>query len=115
MTKATQTPTPKYTRAKKVERAYRDTWFNLEENVSLFCKVDKTFVEIVVKKENRIILEVTDLDTGVEGVISVNKVLKSKLEEAYPENGYVDKKFEIVKLPREAGKRYFNFDLYEIE
>lgn len=58
--------------------------------------------------------EVVNLETGVLGLIIVNKVLHGQLDELYPEAGYVGKSFAITMSPVE-GKRYKAFTLYELE
>lgn len=58
---------------------------------------------------------VVDLETGEEMQIIVNAVVKSVLEESYPDAGYVGKAFEIIKGEPPAGKRYNTFSVNEIE
>lgn len=61
------------------------------------------------------IMPVTNVETGEQGQIIVNAVLKGILEETYPDESYVDKAFEIVKHDKRAGKRYHTFSVFEIE
>lgn len=67
------------------------------------------------KREPASLANVVDLETGEEGQIVLNKVLKSTLTEEYPEDGYVGKQFEIVKLAKKDGKDYHPFSITEIE
>jgi hypothetical protein len=57
--------------------------------------------------------KVVDLQTGEEFRLVVHEVLHNTLQEAYPNDSYVGKMFEIKKTKR-AGKRYFSFDVTEI-
>jgi hypothetical protein len=58
---------------------------------------------------------VTNLETGEEMQIIANEVLKSSLEDAYPDASYVGKSFEIVRKPIQKGKKYVTFTITEIE
>lgn len=55
-----------------------------------------------------------DLDTGEPVQIVVPIVLKSELEKAFPNDGYVGVKLEIHKKKVES-KRYSTFEIYELE
>jgi hypothetical protein len=57
---------------------------------------------------------IINLETGEEMQIIMNTVLKSNLEEMYPENGYVDKMFATTRSAID-GKRYKNYSIQEIE
>lgn len=65
------------------------------------------------------ILEYTDqneiANQGEIMVVIVNKVLGDTLQENYPDNSYVGKKFAIKKFGKAAGKRYNTFAISEIE
>lgn len=63
------------------------------------------------------LMEVLDLATGELGQIIVNAVLKSNLEEKYPNNGYVDKMFLIRKLAavKKGSRKYYTFEILEIK
>lgn len=61
------------------------------------------------------ILPVTDVETGEQGQIIVNAVLKGILDETYPDESYVGKSFEITKHDKKAGKRYHTFSVFEID
>ena len=57
---------------------------------------------------------VTDVETGLEGQIMVNQVLEDLINESYPEESYVGK-FFLVTRHKLDGKKYYTFDLDEIE
>jgi hypothetical protein len=61
------------------------------------------------------IANIINLDTGEEMQIIVAAVVKSVLEENYPDAGYVGKGFEIVKGDKAEGKRYFQYSVNEVE
>ena len=91
--------------------------FKLSPNVKRYFLFDgPMFVgkKIDDKKEAAILLPVTDLETGEQGQIIVGKVLRSLIEEEYPDKAYVGKKFETC-LRRRADKSYNTYDLYEVE
>ncbi len=66
------------------------------------------------KQEPMHIAEVTNLQTGEVARLVAHSVLESNLTEAYPNDGYVGKTFQIAKT-KAAGKRYFNFNIVEIK
>ena len=57
---------------------------------------------------------ILNLETGEEMQIICNTVLKGTLEEEYPDQGYVGRKFRILQAKVE-GKRYKNYTIEEIE
>lgn len=59
-------------------------------------------------------VHVTDLHTGEMHQLLVPYVLKSELESHYPGEKYVGKCF-LVKKFKDADKRYFTFEIAEIE
>ena len=59
------------------------------------------------------IAEVTNLQTGEIGRLVLHQVLESNLREAYPNDSYVEKNFQIKKQKATKG-RYFVFDIVEI-
>ena len=65
-------------------------------------------------KEPPYLCEVVDLETGDVGQIILPTVLRSELEENYPDNSYVDKCFCIVKFPIQD-RDYYGFTITEIE
>lgn len=58
---------------------------------------------------------VTELTTGEETQIILAAVLKTELEEAYPNETYVGLCFEIIKQKRKEGKRYDPYSITEVE
>lgn len=66
-------------------------------------------------KEPAFLVNVTDLKSGEQGQIVLNKVLKETLLEEYPDESYVGLCFQIVKKPKDMGKDYHTFSLVEIE
>lgn len=61
------------------------------------------------------IARVINLETGEHMQIIVNSVLKTEIEDKYPENGYIGVSFEIKKYKMTGGKRYATFQIAEIE
>lgn len=66
------------------------------------------------KEKDIDIATVINAETGQQGNIVIGAVLKNEIERAYPEAGYVGKSFEITKK-KVAGKRYNNFEVFEIK
>jgi hypothetical protein len=58
---------------------------------------------------------VTDVQSKENYNMIVPAVLESSLKEGYPGDTYVDKTFYVLKKPKRAGKRYFDFELTEVE
>lgn len=67
------------------------------------------------KREPANLADVIDLETGEPAQIIISAVVKSVLDENYPNQSYVDKCFAITKQGREAGKQYFKYNVEEIE
>ena len=67
------------------------------------------------KKEPATLIEVIDLETGEEAQIIANAVLKSVLDEFYPQDAYVGKSFQLTKHSKQEGKDYFPVAVEEIE
>jgi hypothetical protein len=61
------------------------------------------------------IMFVTNLETGEESTIVVNKVLGSELESNYKDGSYVEKCFAVEKIAPAGNKRYATFQISEIE
>lgn len=61
------------------------------------------------------ICQVTDVQSKENYNLIVPAVLESSLKEGYPDDDYVDKTFYVLKKPKRAGKRYFDFELTEVE
>lgn len=66
------------------------------------------------KQEAPHLVSVTLLDDNTRGVIVVPHVLRTELEDAYPDNAYVGRMFQVIKHKIE-GKRYNDFEINEIE
>lgn len=65
-------------------------------------------------KDPPYLCSVTDMTTGEEGVIIVPTVLRSELEDFYPDSTYIGRVFQICKHKIE-GKRYSTWDIAEME
>ena len=61
------------------------------------------------------IARVLNLATGQTEKLLAHSVLKSQLMEAYPDNSYVDKTFQIEKKEKQKGKRYFEWEILELK
>lgn len=68
-----------------------------------------------VKMEPAELVKCVNLETGEEGELIVNAVLKSTLEESYPSEAYVNKAFQITRKAKTNGKRYHTYSVFEIE
>lgn len=66
-------------------------------------------------KQPPFLAHVTHLESGAKGQIIVPAVLKSDLEDSYPEGSYVGHSFLIINKGKKAGKEYNTFELAEIE
>lgn len=58
---------------------------------------------------------VIDMTTGALHTFLVPAVVKKNIEDNYPDNSYIGKVFAVQKLPKRPGKRYFDFNIAEIE
>lgn len=67
------------------------------------------------KREPAILASCINLEDGTECQIIVSAVVRSTLNDEYPNDSYVGKCFEIVKKTRVAGKQYFPYGVVEIE
>ena len=61
------------------------------------------------------VANVTNLEDGKKYVVLLNAVVKSSLEEAFPDGGYVGKSFRIYGTGKVAGKRYKGYEVSQIE
>lgn len=59
--------------------------------------------------------DVTDMETGELHILLCNSVLHSELKQAYPDDSYVGKTFEIINTGKLPGRRYFTFSIAEVE
>lgn len=67
------------------------------------------------KKEPPIMAEVTDMETGEQGLIILGQVLRENLKAAYPEDSYVGKIFSIEKSAPEGARKYSLWNIAEVE
>jgi hypothetical protein len=67
------------------------------------------------KKEPAMLANCVNLQDGSECQIILSAVVKSVLEDEYPNSAYVGKCFAITKQGRAPGKSYNQFDVVEIE
>ena len=94
-------------------------------NVATYVRIDdaifqgKLLAEELAKgkspEDAAYLVNVTDLETGEQAQIVLNKVLHSILDESYPNDGYVGLAFSLVKQKMATGKKYHNFTVQEIE
>lgn len=61
------------------------------------------------------IADIVNLETNKEQQLVVGAVVKANFDESYPKAAYVGKSFMITKLDKKEGKRYFNYEISEIE
>ena len=61
------------------------------------------------------IMHCTNLDGDSECLLIVGKMLKSVIEESYPDNSYVGRCFEIVNHGKRGDKKYNAYSLCEVE
>ena len=61
------------------------------------------------------LLEVIDLSTENEGIVIVGAVLRGIISEAYPDESYVGKMFELVNHGKRGDKKYNSYSLTEVE
>lgn len=81
---------------------------------AIFKGKDMPAAEGKAQMEPAHIARVIDLSTGEVMETICNSVMKSSLEEEYPNEGYINKAFKIVQVKVE-GKRYKNYSIAEIE
>lgn len=67
------------------------------------------------KEKPATVCTVTDMQTGQIALWLVAEVCAKNLQEQYPDEGYVGKIFGVQKLPKRPGKRYFDFEIAELE
>ena len=68
------------------------------------------------KRQPPTLAEVIDLETGENAVIVCPEVVKSTLNESFPNEGYIGKQFSIEKLAQDnPEKKYFPYRISEIE
>lgn len=67
------------------------------------------------EKEPATIIDCANLETGEVCQIVANTVLRSTLNETFPNDGYVDHRFSICKKSKQPGKQYNKFEILELE
>ena len=84
----------------------------------LFCRFESKIVigKIVDdKKEPPRMAQVTNMETGELGEIIVGIVLKTNLEENYPDGTYVGKIFRLEKISPEGARKYSLYNITEMK
>lgn len=107
----------------KKTRAITVPLFKLIEEIPIYIKVTAAMYvgkEVKgtgdkAKMEPAILMHCINLETGEEGQVIVNKVVQENFKEAYPEDSYVGKVFELIKHAKREGKRYNDFSISEGE
>lgn len=111
----------------KRKRLLTRSVLKMTEEITRYVKIEmamfigKTIKEKVKEgtdkkqKEPATLINVIDLVSGEPMVIVANTVLKSVLNEEYPDNAYVGKCFAITKKAKAVGKDYNPFNIEEID
>ena len=107
---------------KRINAVTRQT-LKLEEDVPAYVRILSAIAEGKeikgtekdAKMQPARICNVVDLATGQEMQLVCGAIVEANIVESYPNEGYVGKCFEIVKRPKPEGKRYFLYDISEIE
>lgn len=110
----------------KVKRRVTEQLIKFEVDTEYFVRFDGAIVKAKEtegsrrqspdqpKKEPPYLAQVTMLDDGTQGVIIVPHVLRSDILDAYPDDGYVNLCFRLVKHKLES-KAYSTWEIAEIE
>lgn len=120
---ATQPKKPATKKQYKVKKKLILPVLKLEQGVPVYIKANGPIVQSKVNETGKKkadekpadVMPVINLDTGEEMQIVVPAVVKSTLEETYPDAGYVGHGFEIVKGEKPKGKRYYQYTVNELE
>ena len=107
----------------KVVKAVTRPTLTLEQNTPVYVRILKgIYVGKEIKGSEKKadakpadIADIINLETGKEQQLVVGAVVKSNFEECYPKESYVGKSFMITKLDKKEGKRYFNYEISEIQ
>lgn len=67
------------------------------------------------KRKPMTVAECGDVETGEHFRLCVPTVVESNLKSTYPNESYVGQVFYLEQLPKPAGKRYFNYNVVELE
>ena len=103
----------------KKKRRISQNQLKLQIGVPVYVQIEGTFHEgkkLDDKRDPATLAEVIDLETGENALIVVPSVVKSSIEEQYPNEKYVGLQFEIEKLQKDnPDKKYFPYRVTEIE
>jgi hypothetical protein len=80
----------------------------IEESKQVAQKKGETIMEAAN------VFKLVNLETGEEMEMIANSVLKSTLEENYPDGEYLNKAFAVTRHAKEKGKRYNTYSVTEI-
>ena len=91
----------------------------LEDKTEYFIRIEAP-IRLGTPKPNSAeksadVANVTNLVDGKKYVVLMNAVVKSSLEEAFPDAGYVGKSFRIFGTGKVSGKRYKGYEVSQIE
>jgi len=89
-------------------------YIKVEQKMELSKQIEQKKVG-ATPMEAATIMHVTDLNTDDEAILIVGKMLKSVIEEAYPNDTYVGKSFEVINHGKRGDKKYNAYSLTEIE
>jgi len=111
-----------FTRVKSVTRPVLKLEFSRPYYIRVETAPEKAVEDVTARRATKsdtvqeppFLMNVINLETGEEQTIVVPVVLQDTLAQHYPENTFVGRCFEIIKLKVE-GKRYSNFSITEIE
>jgi len=108
----------------KTKRVLTLPTFKLVVDAALYVRIDTAMAVGTVRvgrdgkkpdKEPPTVMTVTNLESGEQGQLIANTVVKTTLDEEYPSGAYVGKCFSITKQKRKEGKSYDPFSIVEIE
>ena len=107
----------------KVKKQITRTPLQLLPEFPVYVKIESGYYdlppEVTIKQAKGqarpIIVDVTDLETGVGHSMMMYTVLKSELDKAYPDQTFVGKSLMIVRRDVRGQKGYCTFDIAELE
>lgn len=107
----------------KVKKQITRTPLTLLPELPVYVKIESGYydlpAEVTIKQakgqQRPIIIDVTDLETGVGHSMMMYTVLKSELDRAYPDQSFVGKSLMIVRHDMRGAKGYCTFDIAELE
>jgi len=89
---------------------FKASAMKVDPNKAIDPKVEKE-----AKKDPPMLINVIDLTTGEPMQMILNSVLESNIDEAYPDDSYVNLGFKFIKHAKASGKDYNTFTIAEIE